>query len=460
MGTVRTFAVMDHEVTPPRSMTFRGAEPLSSAYFWVLAFFVVYCARPEDWIPGLHYVPLAKITGVFALVALALSVGQARRLPREMFYLFLLFAQLCLAGLFSSVWRGGAFNTVLLFSKVVVIVPVVALAVTTLTRLRRLIFTQTACVLVIAMVSLVTGHEVEGRLEGILGGIYGNPNDLAMAIVLTVPFCFAFMLSARDGLRKASWLLGIALMTYALFRTSSRMGLLALVVSMGVLLWEFGIKGRRHFLLPFAGLIVLGGLLVGGRGVKARFGAMFGSNAASSEDVSAHDSAEERRELLWRSFAVTARHPLFGVGPGNFRVVSGVWRVAHNTFTELAAEGGLPALIFFLLVFWRAFDNVRKTQALVGEQTEEMLLARALRCSLVGFAIGALFASVEYHFFPYFLVAYSSALYAMAAREASQAPNQANPPLRHRLSTGVRETLGAAITQSDYERGRTLAPGK
>jgi len=106
-------------------------EPLGTAYFWLLAFFVVYCARPEDWIPGLHQAPLAKITGILALVAFALSIERVRRLPREVLYLFLLFGQLCLTVPFSPVWRAGAFYQVLAFSKVVVIVPVVVLAVST-----------------------------------------------------------------------------------------------------------------------------------------------------------------------------------------------------------------------------------------------------------------------------------------------------------------------------------------
>ncbi len=56
---------------------------------------VVYCARPEDWIPGLSNVPLAKIAGVLALVAFVLSLGQIRqRLPREVIFIILLTGQL------------------------------------------------------------------------------------------------------------------------------------------------------------------------------------------------------------------------------------------------------------------------------------------------------------------------------------------------------------------------------
>ncbi len=87
--------------TPMSPMTTRQAEPMSSAYKWLVLFFVVYCARPEDWIPGMAVLPLAKITGFFALATFGLSVGRSRRgvlrLPREILYLVLLFGQLCLA---------------------------------------------------------------------------------------------------------------------------------------------------------------------------------------------------------------------------------------------------------------------------------------------------------------------------------------------------------------------------
>src|SRR3982074_3327110 len=68
---------------------------LAGAYVSLSLFMVVYCARPQDWIPGLSTAPLAKIAGVLALIAFLLSVGQIRqRLPREVIFLFLLTAQL------------------------------------------------------------------------------------------------------------------------------------------------------------------------------------------------------------------------------------------------------------------------------------------------------------------------------------------------------------------------------
>ncbi|HEX5481598.1 MAG TPA: hypothetical protein VFZ08_03110, partial [Terriglobia bacterium] len=57
----------------------RQKEPLAGAYFWLLVFFVVYCARPEDWIPGVAALHPAKIAGLFAFIAFLMSIGQLRR---------------------------------------------------------------------------------------------------------------------------------------------------------------------------------------------------------------------------------------------------------------------------------------------------------------------------------------------------------------------------------------------
>jgi hypothetical protein len=69
----------------PRAFTLPKKEVLSGAFFWLGAFYFVYCARPEDWVPGMSYLPLAKITSILALLALAMSFGKmklgARHIP-------------------------------------------------------------------------------------------------------------------------------------------------------------------------------------------------------------------------------------------------------------------------------------------------------------------------------------------------------------------------------------------
>ena len=49
------------------------------AFFWLSAFFVVYCARPEDWIPGLKFIPFAKVTAILAMWGLFTALGRTKR---------------------------------------------------------------------------------------------------------------------------------------------------------------------------------------------------------------------------------------------------------------------------------------------------------------------------------------------------------------------------------------------
>src|SRR6202161_4483577 len=96
--------------------------PLKGAFFWLSAFYVVYCARPEDWIPGLKYVPLAKITAILAIWGLFTSLGKTKRtfkdLPKEARLLLIMIILFYIGGFFSPVWRGGAVSHTIDYSKI------------------------------------------------------------------------------------------------------------------------------------------------------------------------------------------------------------------------------------------------------------------------------------------------------------------------------------------------------
>src|SRR5262249_4013625 len=93
-----------------------------AGFFWLSAFYLVYCGRSEDWIHLLGYVPVAKITGIGAFLAF-LSSGRSgqhkfRELPVEARYLLALLGVLLVASLTSPIWRGGSVSHTLDFSKV------------------------------------------------------------------------------------------------------------------------------------------------------------------------------------------------------------------------------------------------------------------------------------------------------------------------------------------------------
>jgi O-antigen ligase len=389
---------------------------LTGAYTALLAFMFVYFARPEDWIPGLSSVPLAKITGLLALVALACSIGQFRqRIPREIALLFLLVGQLFAASLLSPVWPGGAMKLTLNFSKIVLVALLVTGVVTTSRRLRWLLFSQAASAAVIAAVMMWKGRLLQGRLEGILDGNYADPNDLALALTLSLPLCLAMLFLSRRWFGKFFWSASMAVMAYVIFLTGSRGGFLALVTVIGVCLWEFAVRERRRYLLLLAALA--GAILWqhGGGTLGERFQGAFDPSDTSTP---AYASYQTRQQLFWRSVEVTEEHPLFGVGPGNFDQVSGQWHTTHNSFTLISSEGGIPAFVLYIMILWLGFKKLRAAMRLAGRTRDSSILARAVFASFAGYVVGSIFLSWAYQFLPYILVAYTTPLLVLARSSA------------------------------------------
>ena len=436
-------------MTPPR--TPEPKTQLKGAFFWLSAFYLVYCARPEDWIPGLSYIPLAKISGILALLGLITSVGKTSRgfrdLPREAKYLFGIAILLFPSALLSPVWRGGAFFRSIDFGKVCVAWVLTFLLVTNFARLKRLVFLQAGSVAAISIVSVFKGRS-HTRLEGVLGGMYSNPNDLAFAIVLSLPFCLAFLLTARGALRKILWAISMLIMSVALFLTASRGGFVTLVVAGAFCLWHFGVRGRRLYLLfiAAAGMTLL--LMVAGNRLRDRFFAISGEDIQGKMEQSAYGSFEERQELMKIAVRGIVHYPILGLGMHNFPNYSGKWRDVHVAYLQIAVEGGIPILILYLMFFWRGFANLRFLRKIHDLDPEMKLLVAALHSSLVGFVVGACFAPEAYQFFPYFTVGYTSVLVALVKER--QATNQVRPGMRELRSEPYAldsRTNGVAFTR-------------
>ena len=279
----------------------RLSDPTKSAFFWLSGFFVVYCARPEDWIPGLKMLPLAKITAIMAMWGLFNALGRTKRtfkdLPKESRLLLIMIFLLYVGGFLSPVWRGGAVTRTMDFSKIYIAWVLVFLLITTFDRLRRIIFIQALSVVLVCAAALIKGHSTP-RLDGVLGGIYSNPNDLAFAIVLSLPFVLAFMVTSKNMVVKVLWLFGMLVMAVAIFMTASRAGFIDLIISGSVCLYFFAIKGKRPYLLVATGLVGVVVMMAAGGKLYDRFTALSGD---STTDQSAYGSYEDRKYLMLRA---------------------------------------------------------------------------------------------------------------------------------------------------------------
>lgn len=381
------------------------------AYRALLIFSLLYFARPEDFIPGLEYIPIEKILGGVALIALLFSINSQRRVkrwPTELKLLLALFFWQCLTVPFAW-WKGGAFVWVYSkCSKAVIAAFLVIVAVSTIRQLKLLLFVQAASIASMTLVSVALYRG--GRMGGVLGGVFDNPNDLAMNIALNWPLCLMFLMLTRNPLKKALWAAGMLVMAIGLMLTYSRSGFVAMAVAALFGLWEFGIRGRRHYLLALGvfcavALVILAPKNYGGR-----------LRSIVSDDVAVFGDAKFAREdLLKESLVVSLHHPLFGIGPGNFAPYTQSWHVTHNTYTELSAESGIPSLVLFLAVIAMAFRNIRRTRVSEAfKNSEEIrLYTGGLWAGLASYLTGAMFASTAYELFPYFMIAYTVVLYRL-----------------------------------------------
>jgi putative inorganic carbon (HCO3(-)) transporter len=396
-----------------------GTDARSSlAYRALVLFSLVYFVRPEDFIPGLDIIPIGKIAGGLALFALIFAVPASRRhkLTIELKILLLLLAHMLLCIVFAA-WRFGAYDTVVnKFSKGVIVAILIYMVANSIAEVRRLLAIQAGTVALVAIASVLVHRTEYGRLMGIQKGILENPNDLAINIAITFPLCVAFLFATKNKAAKALWAVGLLFMSWAVVATYSRSGLLALVVTIAICLWEFGIKGKRKVVLvsaAFMGLVAVG-VVMATPHYLTRIESMVRGNIEGSGD---RGSLEAREALLTDSVNIMLHHPLLGIGPGNFASFTLSWRVAHNTYTELGAETGLPGLFLFLLLLGLTMRKIRRVRKLPGYQSSEdiRLWVSALSAALAAYIAGAMFSSTEYNLFPYFMVGYICAIYQIAS---------------------------------------------
>ena len=395
---------------------------LVAAYATIVIFWAFYYFRPEDVIKALYVLPLGKILGVVALIALILgTVGQGRgvKLSPEAKLVLMLYAWCVLCVPFAA-WRGGAFWTVFGdYGKCIIMTIMIGIAVNSVTRLRRLLFIQASATAVMAVIGCVFYRGMP-RLD-IGNGLYGNANDFAIMIALNWPICLGFLLATRNPFKKMLWGIGLIGMLWAVTLTYSRSGFMATVVAIIASFWEFGIRGKRkHVVIGAAvlALLLLPVLIPSGYGTRLE--GIFNP----SIDPLDKGSAAARRELLIMSLKLTATHPIFGVGPGNFESVTQTWFVTHNTYTQLSSEVGIPGLLLFLLILRRVFRNLKdvtKTERFRSDPQVE-IFASALRASFAGYLLGAFFASYAYELFIYALVAFTGVLYTACQNQPAAAP--------------------------------------
>lgn len=353
-----------------------------------------------QWVAVLTF--LAYLPSQFA------AGGNLTARPREINLALLLFA-LALVSVPTAISPGEAWDNFVEFSKVILIFVIAVNVMNTEWRLRGVIMLVLAASLMLSFSAFSDYRSGRfefggGRVKGMLGGMFDNPNDLALHLVTMVPLAVGLALARRGLLMKIVYFLCATLFVAGVVVTFSRGGFLGLVVSSGVIAWKLGRKNR--FLVMTLGAVALCIFIVAAPGgYGQRVSSMFGGDVTGSADA--------RRDIFWRSALVALRHPVTGIGLGNFHHQGQRDQVSHNAYTQVAAEMGMAALavyLFLMVTPLRRLRDIERETLGVKERAAFYYLAVGMQASLVGYMVCSFFASVAHLWYVYYLVAYSVCL--------------------------------------------------
>ncbi len=254
------------------------------------------------------------------------------------------------------------------------------------------------------------------RIAVNVGGMFGNPNEMAMHFVMMTPIVAALGMAAKNTLWRWIYFGMAVLFIAANMVTFSRGGFLGLIACCAVLAWKIGRKYRLNVTIAS---VVIGGIAIlaapGNYGLRMLSIFIPGLDAVGSSD--------QRRELLERSLLVTARNP-WGIGIGNFEIVGVRNLQTHNAFTQVSSELGILGLIAYVIFMVSPFRKLGAIERTLFDKDDLnwfYYLAIGLQASIIGYMVSSFFASVAYNWFIYYLIAYAVAVRRIYSLEAGLA---------------------------------------
>ena len=380
------------------------------SFLGLLLFTVFVYFRPYEYSPSLMVLATgAKWIAAFTLlVFLPTQLGLEGNLtsrPREV-NLVLLLTLTALLSLITAISVSEAWDNFTVYLKVVVMFIVMVNVVRTEQRLRAMLLIALAVSVITSFAAVSdyqAGRLLTGgiRIKGVIGGLFENPNDLALHLVTMLPLAVALMLATSGLGKKLLYFTAALVMTAAIICTFSRGGFLGLLAAALVIAWKLGRKNRAIVTVVCV-VVLIAFLMFAPAQYGGRLSSIWGGDAMGSSNA--------RRELFWRSVIVALRYPIFGVGMGNFHFKSLHEQVSHNSFTQVASELGMPALMFYVLFMItpiRRMKRVENDTFGVKDKARFYYLSIGLQASLIGYMVASFFASVAFLWYVYYLVGYA-----------------------------------------------------
>jgi O-antigen ligase len=336
-----------------------------------------------------------------ALVALRTTVGK------------LWFALMCwmLMSVVFSRWPGGSFEMMQTYLGKQHLVLFYMTAVTLTVENTRTVFR--ACILgafILVLTCMFFGGADEGGRFGIPTNIYlSNPNDLAMQLLLCLGF-FLFLVKQPGWFGRVAGIGGLIGSALYLLKTGSRGAMLAAIVF--AILWMIFNENRVRLALTTIPIVIVLFALLPHETIGRLSMIMLNPEEtvlSNADQEAARQSQLEREHLFRASVSYAIHNPIFGLGPGRFP--DAIWEDAkregrheaslgtHNTYTQVASECGIPALIFFagaLVVTIRSSLRLYRATRNDPSQAVVSAMSFSLFIMMVAFGIDLFFHHVAY----------------------------------------------------------------
>jgi len=236
-------------------------------------------------------------------------------------------------------------------------------------------------------------------------GIFNDPNDLSLALVVAVPLLLHYIVTkGKSLLIRASSLAILLPIGYAIYLCNSRGGYLALIAAVSA----FFVLRSQNKIRDMTLAAVVGIIL-------------FTAGPSRLSMLSAKEaSAYNRIDAWYHGIEMLKGNPLFGGGMGMFIEDSSL--TAHNSFVLAFAELGLIGAFFWVGMFYFCFKELWRLNRGSVIPTEIGFLSSAVQASLIGFLTAAFFLSRTYNWVLYLLISSVTAFTEIGRRELDSPP--------------------------------------
>lgn len=394
--------------------------------------------RFQDLIPG-----LARFKLVFVFLAIGLVTGftashRARDFPSTkspiMRALLVVFG-LAVVGVPFSLYRGG--STMYIVYEIIPHLEFTVLAAYAIRNVEDLDWLAFWHLVGAASYSAIIYVKFPVGADGRLGALtYYDTNDFALMLVCTLPVAVYFMRPGVSLVRRLIALASLAIIFRMLILTGSRGGFIGLITVMGFLAFAFTSIPKRLRVAAVVTAVVIFTAL----GSQRYWGMIDTVRHPTSDYNWVGNDPIGRMEVWKRGLGYMAGRPLLGVGMGSFPVAEGTisdvskqfaaegrglkWSVAHNTFIEVGAELGIPALLFFIALIVASFQALRSVRVTARQNPQGaralIPMSDTLAGSLIGYIVCGFFVSAEHFALLYLLLGMTMALHRLATREGQR----------------------------------------